>query len=55
MAAADCAVCAAMGYRSCDRCGGVVFVPHPVLGDLCEYCLGTGEDRPPSSNTGATR
>lgn len=41
MAEADCAFCAASGYRSCDRCGNIVFEYNPsALGvELCGYCL----------------
>ena len=42
MAAADCAICEAEGYRSCDKCGNVV-MSLDVLGpggeELCAYCL----------------
>lgn len=42
MAKADCAFCEASGYRSCDKCGNVVFSLE-VLGangeELCGYCL----------------
>ena len=40
MGAPHCDMCAAMGYRTCNLCrGGIVFLPHPLLGDVCEYCL----------------
>lgn len=39
MADPDCVLCELVGYRSCDRCGGVVFKVHPLLGDLCAYCI----------------
>jgi hypothetical protein len=42
MAEADCPSCDAMGYRSCDECGGPV-MQHEVRGpageELCAYCL----------------
>ena len=35
-----CAICALMGYRTCNLCGGgIVVFPHPLLGDVCEFCL----------------
>jgi hypothetical protein len=40
MAAADCDMCKALGYRSCDLCGGVVIKPHRLVGDVCGYCWG---------------
>lgn len=42
MAEADCAMCAAMGYRSCDKCGNPVYsldVLGPHGEELCAYCL----------------
>lgn len=42
MAKADCAFCEASGYRSCDKCGNVVFsleVLGPKGEELCAYCL----------------
>ena len=46
MAEADCDLCAALGYRSCDRCGNPVFPEAlemcSVLGlseELCGYCV----------------
>lgn len=38
MAAPDCSLCAMMGYRSCDKCGGVVEVPSAFGFDVCAYC-----------------
>lgn len=39
MSAPDCSTCALAGYRSCDRCGGVVFEPSAFTrGDLCQEC-----------------
>jgi hypothetical protein len=40
MAAADCSICEALGYRACDTCGGPVFDNfRNALGlDLCPYC-----------------
>lgn len=38
MAAADCPICAALGYRSCDKCGTPVFEPIPGGPDICGYC-----------------
>lgn len=55
MAEADCAICEALGYRSCDRCGSPVFPDKaPQLDDLlgeelCPYCLtpsGVGPSKP---------
>ena len=37
MAAADCEICKAAGYRACDLCGDVAFVPGTLL-DLCPSC-----------------
>ena len=43
MAAADCGMCQAMGYRSCDVCSNVVFPDNvrdsPAGQELCAYCL----------------
>ena len=43
MAAADCGMCEAMGYRSCDVCGNPVFpgnLKESTAGrELCGYCL----------------
>ena len=43
MAEADCDLCRAMGFRSCDVCGNVVFPKNlevsPVGRELCGYCL----------------
>lgn len=41
MAKAHCAICEACGYRSCDKCGGVVFeLLMTAFGprDICTYC-----------------
>lgn len=38
MATADCEMCALMGYRSCDKCGNVVFERSALGVDLCEWC-----------------
>ena len=38
MAEADCPFCASAGYRSCDYCGGPVFVPVAGERDICAYC-----------------
>ena len=39
MAAADCPICEAMGYRSCDQCGTPIFKPSRMPGaELCGYC-----------------
>ena len=39
MAAPDCGICADLGYRSCDVCGGVVFdVDQDAPLDLCGGC-----------------
>ncbi len=42
MADADCAICASLGYRTCDRCSGVIFHAreHPLGVELCEDCRG---------------
>jgi hypothetical protein len=42
MAAADCAMCAALGYRACDQCGTPI-MDGPTGGsfglpELCAYC-----------------
>lgn len=43
MAEADCGICLAMGFRSCDVCGNVVFPKNleesPEGRELCGYCL----------------
>lgn len=40
MAEADCSICAASGYRSCDLCGCPVFPPFSAFTrDICGYCL----------------
>jgi hypothetical protein len=40
MAMADCLVCEGAGYRSCDRCGGIVFDPVAgAVSDLCGSCV----------------
>lgn len=42
MAEADCSICAASGYRACDKCGTPVFPPFttsPLGFDLCAYCV----------------
>lgn len=40
MAAADCSICEALGYRTCDKCSGLVFDNYRnALGfDLCAVC-----------------
>jgi hypothetical protein len=40
MAAADCTICEAFGYRACDKCEGLVFDNYrDALGlDLCPSC-----------------
>ena len=45
MARADCAICGAAGYRSCDFCGNPVFPPFttsPLGVDRCAYCVADG-------------
>lgn len=43
MAEADCPTCYAMGYRSCDRCGGPAWTPDNLRvidgEELCAYCF----------------
>jgi hypothetical protein len=46
VAEADCGICEAMGYRSCDLCGGPAMtaaLEHPYAVELgveyCGYCL----------------
>lgn len=41
MAEADCELCRMAGYRSCDVCGGPVFVAGALL-DVCDYCRSDG-------------
>jgi hypothetical protein len=53
MAEPDCGLCALAGYRSCDRCGGVVFTPSPLGIDLCGYCRQDGPGAPARKGTGA--
>lgn len=38
MADADCEMCEVMGYRTCDVCGGVVFIKMFNQLDLCYEC-----------------
>lgn len=41
MAEADCPTCEAMGYRSCDHCGGPTFGREPKVegkDSVCTYC-----------------
>ena len=38
LADADCEICEALGFRTCDLCGGLVYRPHLLLGDVCAYC-----------------
>lgn len=55
MAAADCPICEAMGYRSCDRCGTPIFdVAALVEGEpeLCGYCLHPTPAKPSSGSEG---
>ncbi len=44
----DCGMCEWAGFRTCDTCGDIVMIPHPLLGDICHYCI-SGEDHPPAS------
>ncbi len=39
MAQADCAVCEALGYRSCDLCEAVIFDPDPLATAGMEWCV----------------
>jgi hypothetical protein len=40
MAQADCTICEALGYRSCDKCANPVFeVAAGATVELCAYCL----------------
>lgn len=44
MAEADCEVCEAMGYRSCDDCGRPTWEPENLFRDFfgfewCTYCV----------------
>lgn len=39
MGAPDCGICEVLGYRSCDRCGDVVFDLSPLGLEVCGYCL----------------
>jgi hypothetical protein len=43
MAEADCELCRAMGFRTCDVCGNVAFPQNiadsPKGRELCGYCL----------------
>lgn len=41
MAEADCELCRMAGYRSCDVCGGPVFVAGALL-DVCDNCRADG-------------
>jgi hypothetical protein len=40
MAAADCAICEALGHRTCDKCTGLVFdaFKDETGRDLCVAC-----------------
>lgn len=44
MAEADCSTCEALGYRSCDDCGGPAWEPNNLHrdafgGEWCGYCV----------------
>lgn len=47
MAEADCPVCEASGFRSCDECGNPIFPPFDFRGgpELCAYCEDEAADR----------
>lgn len=39
MSEADCPICEYLGYRTCDRCGGIIFEPEDGHDeDLCPDC-----------------
>lgn len=39
MAEPDCPYCEVLGFRSCDRCGGVVMDTIEQGPDICGYCV----------------
>ena len=39
MAEPDCNICRDFGYRTCDLCGGIVFLPSVAEPDTCLACL----------------
>lgn len=38
MSAADCGLCEALGYRTCDSCEGIAWKPGPLGIDYCAAC-----------------
>jgi hypothetical protein len=44
MAEAHCGICAAVGYRTCDLCAGIVFNPVDWARDLCQNCRGEADE-----------